>query len=95
MGSTRHRIETKSIGSVSPIAPRPLKLNDADTCKQFHYIGKIMIQSPDHSVPESTRHENPGISFGLHLSNHQAKYFAHKLERSYANDHVGKLAGRT
>lgn len=27
------------------------------------------------------------------LSNHQAKYFAHELQRSYANDHVGKLAG--
>lgn len=29
----------------------------------------------------------------MHLSNHQAKYFAHELERSYANDHVGKLTG--
>lgn len=27
------------------------------------------------------------------LTDHQAKYFAHQLERSYANDHVGKLAG--
>ena len=27
------------------------------------------------------------------LSNHQSKYFAHELQRSYANDHVGKLAG--
>lgn len=33
------------------------------------------------------------MSFGAQLSNHQAKYFAHELERSYANDHVGKLAG--
>lgn len=31
--------------------------------------------------------------FATHLSPHQAKYFAHELERSYANDHVGKLAG--
>ncbi|MEJ5929166.1 SNF2-related protein [Corynebacterium sp. H128] len=31
--------------------------------------------------------------FATHLSNHQAKYFAHELERSYSNDHVGKLAG--
>ncbi|MFW0177615.1 SNF2-related protein [Corynebacterium sp. MSK122] len=52
-----------------------------------------MIQSPDQSVPKTTRRENPGISFGLHLSKYQAKYFAHELERSYANDHVGKLAG--
>lgn len=29
----------------------------------------------------------------MKLSAHQAKYFAHELERSYANDHVGKLAG--
>jgi len=27
------------------------------------------------------------------LTDYQAKYFAHELERSYANDHVGKLAG--
>ncbi|WP_285042852.1 SNF2-related protein [Plantibacter sp. LMC-P-059a] len=27
------------------------------------------------------------------LAPHQAKYFAHELQRSYANDHVGKLAG--
>ena len=27
------------------------------------------------------------------LSDYQAKYFAHELRRSYANDHVGKLAG--
>lgn len=27
------------------------------------------------------------------LTDHQAKYFAHQLERSYSNDHVGKLAG--
>jgi len=27
------------------------------------------------------------------LTDHQAKYYAHELERSYANDHVGKLAG--
>lgn len=28
-----------------------------------------------------------------YLSDYQAKYFAHELQRSYANDHVGKLAG--
>ena len=27
------------------------------------------------------------------LTNYQAKYYAHELQRSYANDHVGKLAG--
>lgn len=27
------------------------------------------------------------------ISNHQAKYFAYELQRSYANDHVSKLAG--
>lgn len=27
------------------------------------------------------------------LTAHQAKFFAHELRRSYANDHVGKLAG--
>lgn len=27
------------------------------------------------------------------LTSYQAKYFAHELRRSYANDHVGKLAG--
>jgi len=27
------------------------------------------------------------------LTAYQAKYYAHDLERSYANDHVGKLAG--
>lgn len=27
------------------------------------------------------------------LSPHQAKFYAHQLERSYASDHVGKLAG--
>lgn len=27
------------------------------------------------------------------LTTYQAKYFAHELRRSYANDHVGKLAG--
>ena len=27
------------------------------------------------------------------LTEHQAKYFAYELERSYANDHVGKIAG--
>lgn len=31
--------------------------------------------------------------FAANLSDHQAKYFAFELERSYANDHVGKLAG--
>ena len=25
------------------------------------------------------------------LSAYQAKYYAHELQRSYANDHVGKL----
>lgn len=28
-----------------------------------------------------------------HLSDYQAKYYAYELQRSYANDHVGKLAG--
>lgn len=27
------------------------------------------------------------------LTDYQSKYFAHELQRSYANDHVGKLAG--
>lgn len=27
------------------------------------------------------------------INEYQAKYFAHELQRSYANDHVGKLAG--
>ena len=27
------------------------------------------------------------------LTKYQAKYYAHELQRSYANDHVGKLAG--
>lgn len=27
------------------------------------------------------------------LTDYQAKYYAHELDRSYANDHVGKLAG--
>lgn len=27
------------------------------------------------------------------ISNYQSKYFAYELQRSYANDHVGKLAG--
>lgn len=30
---------------------------------------------------------------GPQLTDYQAKYFAHELQRSYANDHVGKLAG--
>lgn len=30
---------------------------------------------------------------GSRLTDYQAKYFAHELQRSYANDHVGKLAG--
>ena len=29
----------------------------------------------------------------MSLSAYQAKYYAHELQRSYANDHVGKLAG--
>lgn len=28
-----------------------------------------------------------------HLTDYQSKYFAYELQRSYANDHVGKLAG--
>ena len=28
-----------------------------------------------------------------HLSDHQAKFYAHELDRSYASDHVGRLAG--
>lgn len=30
---------------------------------------------------------------GSKFTEYQAKYFAHELQRSYANDHVGKLAG--
>lgn len=30
---------------------------------------------------------------GFQLNAYQAKYYAHELQRSYANDHVGKLAG--
>lgn len=48
---------------------------------------------PNQPASFSGSMESPGISFGESLSNHQAKYFAHELERSYANDHVGKLAG--
>src|SRR5690625_928353 len=29
----------------------------------------------------------------VQLTDYQAKFFAHELERSYANDHIGKLAG--
>lgn len=29
----------------------------------------------------------------MSLTSYQAKYYAHELQRSYANDHVGKLAG--
>lgn len=32
-------------------------------------------------------------NFGAQLTPYQAKFFAHELERSHANDHVGKLAG--
>lgn len=28
-----------------------------------------------------------------HLSDYQAKFYAHELDRSYASDHVGRLAG--
>lgn len=28
-----------------------------------------------------------------HLSNYQSKFYAHELDRSYASDHVGRLAG--
>ena len=27
------------------------------------------------------------------LSDYQAKFYAHELDRSYASDHVGRLAG--
>ena len=27
------------------------------------------------------------------ITHYQAKYYAHELQRSYANDHVGKIAG--
>lgn len=30
---------------------------------------------------------------GSKITDYQAKYFSHELQRSYANDHVGKLAG--
>lgn len=33
------------------------------------------------------------MSISKGLTDHQAKYFANQLERSYSNDHVGKLAG--
>lgn len=33
------------------------------------------------------------INYGAQLTPHQAKFFANELERSHANDHVGKLAG--
>ena len=33
------------------------------------------------------------MSNTVQLTDYQAKFFAHELERSYANDHVGKLAG--
>jgi len=29
----------------------------------------------------------------MELTAYQAKYYAYELQRSYANDHVGKLAG--
>ncbi len=39
-----------------------------------------------------TRHS--GSEHGVNrITNYQAKYYAHELQRSYANDHVGKLAG--
>lgn len=42
-------------------------------------------------TPRSCSSPNSGMS--SMLSPHQAKYYAHELQRSYANDHVGKLAG--
>lgn len=51
------------------------------------------MNNPQESAETQNPRDSSGVSFGAHLSNHQAKYFAHELERSYANDHVGKLAG--
>ncbi len=49
---------------------------------------------PDIKSGESDTPANNGGEFAVHeLSDYQAKYYAHELERSYANDHVGKLAG--
>lgn len=42
---------------------------------------------PVHSPASATLTDRPP------LTSFQAKYFAHELRRSYANDHVGKLAG--
>lgn len=52
-----------------------------------------MSYSLDQAEPVYETPVSQEVAFGEHLSEHQAKYFAHELERSYANDHVGKLAG--
>lgn len=33
------------------------------------------------------------VDMALGITDYQSKYFSHELQRSYANDHVGKLAG--
>lgn len=52
-----------------------------------------MSYSLDQAEPAFETPVSQEVAFGEHLAEHQAKYFAHELERSYANDHVGKLAG--
>src|SRR5687768_11682728 len=45
------------------------------------------------SLPDAD-HQHPfGDAQLSKLSPYQAKFYAHELQRSYANDHVGKLAG--
>ena len=41
------------------------------------------------------QHARVGVAFRPidGFTDYQAKYYAHELQRSYASDHVGKLAG--
>ncbi|MDK6567125.1 SNF2-related protein [Corynebacterium pyruviciproducens] len=52
-----------------------------------------MESSPAQSNLANDNTKNLALDFAISLSNYQAKYFAHELERSYANDQVGKIAG--
>lgn len=48
---------------------------------------KVSTTTASYARPSGSEH---GVN---RITNYQAKYYAHELQRSYANDHVGKLAG--
>lgn len=63
------------------------------SCQHYYHLKTRQHGSQLFPLAVRSRKRNRRVAGVRRLTDYQAKYYAHELERSWANDHVGKIAG--